>query len=57
MIYKVHLEQSEDGWIVAECSELPGCLSQGQTETEALENIQEAVIGWLWAEVQKAARA
>jgi predicted RNase H-like HicB family nuclease len=44
----------EDGWIVAECSELPGCVSQGKDEAEALANIREAMAGWLWAEEQKA---
>jgi predicted RNase H-like HicB family nuclease len=47
----------EDGWIVAECPELPGCVSQGKTEAEALANISEAMVGWLWAEEQKAAAA
>jgi predicted RNase H-like HicB family nuclease len=33
----------EDGYIVAECVEIPGCLSQGKTKEEALENIQDAI--------------
>jgi predicted RNase H-like HicB family nuclease len=33
----------EDGYIVAECLEIPGCLSQGKTKEEALENIQDAI--------------
>jgi predicted RNase H-like HicB family nuclease len=44
----------ESGWIVAECPELPGCVSQGKDEAEALANIREAMAGWLWAEAQKA---
>jgi predicted RNase H-like HicB family nuclease len=44
----------EDGWIVVECPELPGCVSQGRSESEALANIREAIVGWLWAEEQKA---
>lgn len=47
----------EDGWIVAECPELPGCVSQGKDEAEALANIREAISGWLWAEEQKNAKA
>jgi predicted RNase H-like HicB family nuclease len=39
---------------VAECPALPGCISQGRDEKEALGNIQEAITGWLWAEDQKA---
>jgi predicted RNase H-like HicB family nuclease len=33
----------EDGYIVAECVEIPGCLSQGKTKEEALQNIQDAI--------------
>jgi predicted RNase H-like HicB family nuclease len=54
MIFHVALEQAEDGWIVAECPALPGCVSQGETEREAIENIKEAITAWLWAEDQKA---
>lgn len=54
MIFHVTLEHSEDGWVVVECPALPGCVSQGRDEKEALENIKEAIIAWLWAEDQKA---
>ncbi|HEX8265340.1 MAG TPA: type II toxin-antitoxin system HicB family antitoxin [Pyrinomonadaceae bacterium] len=54
MIFHVVLEQAEDGWIVAECPALPGCVSQGETEREAIESIKEAITAWLWAEDQKA---
>lgn len=57
MIFHVTLEQAEDGWIVAECPALPGCVSQGKDEKEALDNIKEAITGWLWAEDQKAVSA
>ena len=43
MIFHVTLEPDEDGWIVAECPALPGCVSQGRDEKEALENIKEAI--------------
>jgi predicted RNase H-like HicB family nuclease len=33
----------EDGYWVAECPSLPGCVSQGKTRTEAHQNIREAV--------------
>ena len=52
MIFHVTLEQ-EDGWTVAECPALPGCVSQGKDEAEALANIKEAIVAWLWAERQK----
>jgi predicted RNase H-like HicB family nuclease len=55
MIFHVVLEKKdEDGWVVVECPSLPGCVSQGKTEEEALENIKEAITAWLWAEDQKA---
>jgi predicted RNase H-like HicB family nuclease len=43
MKFLVTLERDEDGWIVAECPALPGCLSQGRTTEEALDNIREAI--------------
>ncbi len=43
MKFLVTLERDEDGWIVAECPALPGCLSQGRTTEEALSNIREAI--------------
>jgi len=54
MIFHVILETAEDGWTVVECPALPGCVSQGKDEKEALENIKEAIVAWLWAEDQKA---
>lgn len=53
MMFHVILEPEEDGWIVAECPALPGCVSQGKDEQEALANIKEAIQAWLWAEDQK----
>jgi predicted RNase H-like HicB family nuclease len=55
VIFHVTLDRAEDGWIVAECPALPGCVSQGRDEENALENIREAITAWLWAEDQKAA--
>jgi predicted RNase H-like HicB family nuclease len=54
MLFHVTLDQADDGWIVAECPALPGCVSQGKDEVEAVENIKEAITAWLWAEDQKA---
>lgn len=54
MIFHVTLQEAEDGWIVAECPALPGCVSQGRDQKEAMENIREAITAWLWAEDQKA---
>jgi len=57
MVFHVTLTTAEDGWIVAECPALPGCVSQGKDQQEALSNIKEAIAAWLWAEDQKAAAA
>ncbi|MHB0971394.1 MAG: type II toxin-antitoxin system HicB family antitoxin [Thermoanaerobaculia bacterium] len=57
MIFHVKIEKAEDGWLVAECPALPGCISQGRDEKEALENIREAIVAWLWAEDKKASDA
>lgn len=54
MMFHVTLEKAEDGWIVVQCPALPGCVSQGRDEKEALENIREAITAWMWAEDQKA---
>ena len=32
----------DEAWL-AECPEIPGCVSQGETKEEALENIREAI--------------
>ena len=46
---KIHvvIEKDEAGYFVAEVPALPGCLSQGNTQEEALKNIREAIQGWL----------
>lgn len=50
MLLHVTMEQDEDGFVVAECPALPGCVSQGKDEQEAHVNIKEAIEAWLWAE-------
>ena len=39
----VSLDRDEDGVWIAECPSIPGCVSQGSTREEALENIKEAI--------------
>jgi predicted RNase H-like HicB family nuclease len=48
MKYKILLEQTEEGYSVS-CPGLPGCWSQGETEDEAVENIQDAIREYLAA--------
>ena len=40
------LYPGEDGYWVAECPSLPGCISQGETKEQAIENIREAIRGY-----------
>ena len=47
MKYTVIIEQDEDGFYVASCPSLPGCHSQGKTRDEVLENIGEAIRGYI----------
>jgi len=48
MKYKIVLEKSDEGYSV-HCPGLPGCWSQGKTEIEAIENIQDAIQEYLAA--------
>ncbi len=57
MLFHVKIQQAEDDWFVAEVPALPGCVSQGRDQKEALENVKEAITAWLWAEDQKVLQA
>lgn len=48
MKYKIALHKSDEGYSVS-VPGLPGCWSQGATEQEALENIQDAIREYLAA--------
>ena len=43
MKFVVTIERDEDGVYIVECPAIPGCVSQGKTEEEALRNIQDAI--------------
>lgn len=47
MKYRIIVTQDEDGMFVAECPSLPGCVSQGSTRSDALENMKDAINGYL----------
>ena len=47
MKFRVILEPDEDGVFVATVPSLPGCVSQGSTRAEALQNVREAIEGYL----------
>ena len=43
MRFVVTVDQDEDGVYVVECPAISGCVSQGKSEEEALENIEDAI--------------
>ena len=47
MMRQVVIYLGEDGYWVAECPSLPGCISQGKTRQEAIANIKEAIEGYV----------
>ena len=46
---QVVIYPGEDGYWVAECPSLPGCVSQAETKQEAVHNIREAIDGYIVA--------
>ena len=55
MKFKVVLYETDEG-VAVKCPTLPGCLSEGETRDEALENIQIGIREFLeatWAEVNE----
>jgi predicted RNase H-like HicB family nuclease len=47
MKLKVLIHSAEEGGFWAEVPALPGCVSEGETFAETLDNIREAAEGWL----------
>lgn len=43
MVFNVTIDRDEDGVWIIECASIPGCVSQGKTKEEALENIKDAI--------------
>ena len=43
MILNVTVDTDEDGVWIVECPSIPGCVSQGKTKDEALENVKDAI--------------
>ncbi len=56
LTYEVILEPSDEGGYTVHVPSLKGCVSEGDTEEEALENIKDAIQVWLdsWEDVAKA---
>ena len=49
LMRQVIIAPVEDGYWVAECPSLPGCVSQGRSREEAIANIKEAIEGYVSA--------
>lgn len=43
MLFNVTIDRDEDGAWIVECPSIPGCVSQGISKEEALENIKDAI--------------
>ena len=55
LAYEVVLEPSDEGGFTVYVPSLRGCVSQGETEEEALENIKDAIFTWLdtWEDIAR----
>ncbi|MFA7133936.1 MAG: type II toxin-antitoxin system HicB family antitoxin, partial [archaeon] len=47
MDYKVLLYKDQNGLFIAECVDLPGCISDGKTKQAAITNVKEAILAYL----------
>lgn len=53
MKFNVTVDRDEDGVWIVECPSIPGCVSQGQTIEEALENIKDAIAACLQVRAER----
>lgn len=53
MKFNVTIDRDEDGVWIVECPSIPGCVSQGQTKEEALENIKDAIAACLQVRAER----
>ena len=54
MKFTILIEQDEEGRYVVECTELPGCMTEGRTLEEAIQNINEAIVGCIKSRLKTA---
>ncbi len=54
--FTVALRPEKEGGYSVQCLELPGAISEGETEQEALKNIRDAIKGFLEAFPEEAER-
>ena len=50
---QVMLYKGEDGYWIAECPSLPGCVTQGKSKEEAIANVKEAIYGYVASLIEK----
>jgi predicted RNase H-like HicB family nuclease len=50
---EVVIYRGEDGYWVVKCPSLPGCISQGKTKKQAIQNIKEAISCYVHALVEE----
>lgn len=53
MKFNVTVDRDEDGIWIVECPSIPGCVSQGNTKEEALENIKDAIAACLQVRAER----
>ena len=53
MKFNVTVDRDEDGIWIVECPAIPGCVSQGKTRSDALDNIKEAIVLCLEVRAEK----
>ena len=53
MKFNVTLDRDEDGVWIVECPSILGCVSQGQTKDEAVENIKDAIAACLYVRAER----
>jgi len=46
-VFTVYFQEGVDGYIIAECVDIPGCMSQGRTMEEATNNVKDAIAACL----------
>ena len=53
MRFNVTIDRDEDGIWIVECPSIPGCVSQGHTKQDAIENIRDAISACLQVRAER----